>query len=46
MENKQKYFKIVNPDGHHDLVYHEGYNEDPLPFNPTGDCEPGGIYFA
>jgi hypothetical protein len=21
-------------------------NIDPVPFNPTGDCEPGGIYFA
>ena len=46
MEQKQKYFKIVNPTGHHGLIYHEGYNEDPLPFNPNGDCEPGGIYFA
>lgn len=46
MENKQKYFKIVNPDGHHGLVYREGYNEDPLPFNPNGDCQPGGIYFS
>ena len=46
MENKEKYFKIVNTDGHNGLTYHEGYNEDPLPFNPNGDCEPGGIYFA
>ena len=46
MENIQKYFKIVNPDGHNGLVYHEGYNEDHLPFNPSGDCKPGGIYFA
>ena len=46
MKQKPKYFKIVNTDGHHRLVYHEGYNEDPLPFNPNGDCESGGIYFA
>ena len=46
MEKEQKYFKIVDPDGHNGLVYHEGYNEDPLPFNPSGDCEPGGIYFS
>ena len=46
MENIQKYFKIVDPQGHHGMVYHNGYNEDPLPFNPSGDCEPGGIYFA
>ena len=42
-----KYYKIVNSkDGHYGLKYHEGYNEDPLDFNPNGDCEPGGIYFA
>jgi len=41
-----KYYKIVNPKGHHGLVYKEGINEDPLPFNPSGDCQPGGIYFA
>ena len=46
MEQVQKYFKIVNPDGHNGLVYRDGYNEDPLPFNPHGDCEPGGIYFS
>ena len=43
---KKKYFKIVNPNGHYGLIYKEGYNEDPLPFYPAGDCEPGGIYFA
>ena len=41
-----KYYKIVNPKGHNGLIYHEGINVDPLPFNPSGDCEPGGIYFA
>ena len=41
-----KYYKIVNPKGHNGLVYKEGINEDTLPFNPSGDCEPGGIYFA
>ena len=46
MEKEQKYFKIVDPTGHNGLVYREGYNEDPLPFNPNGDCQPGGIYFA
>ena len=46
MEKEQKFFKIVDPQGHHGLVYHNGYNEDPLPFNPSGDCEPGGIYFS
>ena len=46
MKKEQKYFKIVDPTGHNGLVYREGYNEDPLPFNPSGDCEPGGIYFT
>ena len=43
---EKKYFKIVNTKGHNGLVYRDGYNEDPLPFNPNGDCESGGIYFA
>ena len=43
---EQKLFKIVNKAGHHELVYKEGWNIDPLPFNPHGDCEDGGIYFA
>jgi len=41
-----KYYKIVNPKGHYGLVYKEGYNEDTLPFDPSGKCKPGGIYFA
>lgn len=41
-----KYYKIVNPEGHRGIIYKEGYNEDILPFNPSGDCEKGGIYFA
>mgnify|MGYP001202680553 CR=1 FL=1 len=43
---EQKLFKIVNKYGHNGLVYKEGWNIDPLPFNPTGNCEAGGIYFA
>jgi len=42
----KKYFKVVNPKGHHGMTYKEGYNEDILPFNPNGECEPGGLYFA
>ena len=41
------FYKILNEnETHHGLKYHDGLNEDPLPFNPSGDCEPGGIYFA
>jgi len=41
------FYKILNEEEtHHGLKYHDGLNVDPLPFNPSGDCEPGGIYFA
>jgi hypothetical protein len=43
---KTKFFKIVNPKGHNGMVYKEGLNVDVLPFNPSGDCEAGGIYFS
>ena len=41
-----KYFKIVDPEGHNGMVYKEGYNEDILPFNPSGSCTPGGLCFS
>jgi len=41
------FYKILNEEEtHNGLKYHNGLNEDPLPFNPNGNCEPGGIYFA
>ena len=41
------YYKILNEEEtHHDLKYHNGLNVDPLPFNPSGYCASGGIYFA
>jgi len=41
------FYKILNEEEtHRSLKYHDGLNEDPFPFNPSGDCEPGGIYFA
>ena len=41
------YYKITNENElHHGMQYQDGLNTDVLPFNPTGDCEPGGIYFA
>ena len=43
---EQKLFKIVNKFGQHGLFYKEGWNIDPLPFNPRGNCENGGIYFS
>ena len=41
-----KFYKFVNPLGHNGMVYKEGLNTDILPFNPKGDCAPGGIYFS
>jgi len=42
-----KFYKYTNQDEiHYGLKYHTGLNIDILPFNPTGDCEPRGIYFA
>ena len=41
------YYKILNEEEtHRGIRYHTGLNEDPVPFNPSGDCKPGGIYFA
>jgi len=42
-----KFYKILNEDEcHHGMQYKTGLNTDILPFNPKGDCEKGGIYFA
>lgn len=41
------YFKITNElENHHGLQYQDGIVEDILPFNSTGSCCPGGIYFS
>jgi len=41
------YYKILNKEENHNgLQYKTGLNIDPLQFDPSGDCEPGGIYFA
>jgi len=42
-----RYYKFTNKqENHNGLQYHDGLNIDILPFNPSGDCESGGIYFA
>ena len=42
-----KYYKLTNKEeSHYRMQYRDGHNEDVLPFNPNGDCEAGGIYFA
>jgi len=41
------YYKILNEkEKHHKMQYKTGLNIDLLPFNPSGNCQPGGIYFA
>ena len=41
------YYKITNEEEiHNKMEYKDGLNVDILPFNPSGDCDPGGIYFA
>ena len=42
-----KNYKILNKEeNHHNLQYKTGLNIDPIPFNPSGDCLKGGIYFS
>ena len=41
------YYKITNEkENHNGLQYREGLVTDSLPFNASGDCMKGGIYFA
>jgi len=42
-----KYYKILNEEEkHYGMQYKDGLNVDVLPFNPSGSCKPGGIYFT
>jgi hypothetical protein len=41
------FYKVLSKDEKHfKLQYKTGLNIDPVPFNPYGDCRPGGIYFS
>jgi hypothetical protein len=41
------FYKILNEDEKHfGLYYKTGLNIDIVPFNPYGNCRPGGIYFS
>ena len=41
------FYKITNEEENHNgLQYKTGLNVDPLPWNPSGSCESGGIYFS
>jgi hypothetical protein len=39
------YYKIIGRN-HGDMQYSVGHINDPQTFNPTGACQPGGIYFT
>ena len=42
-----KYYKITNEEEcHHGMQYQDGLNIDIKEFNPSGSCEPGGIYYS
>lgn len=44
-----QYYKVINPAGHHGLVFHLGENSDPKaikPISKVGSCEVGAIYFT
>ena len=42
-----QYWKLTNEtECHHNMQYKTGLNVDVVPFNPTGSCLTGGIYFA
>jgi hypothetical protein len=41
------YFKITNrKETHHGFQYQDGLNVDDQPFNPSGCCSGGGLYFT
>ena len=42
-----KLYKVMNQEeNHYGLQYRTGVNRDILPFNPSGSCKAGGIYYA
>ena len=41
------FVKLTNQsENHHGFQFQTGLNIDTIPFNPQGDCQPGGIYFC
>jgi hypothetical protein len=41
------YVKILNKSmKHNNFIYKEGLNVDHVPFDPTGECKAGGLYFC
>ena len=41
------FVKLTNKsENHNEYQFETGLNIDKLPFNPKGECQPGGIYFC
>ena len=42
-----KFVKLTNElENHNNYQFKTGLNVDSIPFNPLGECQPGGIYFC
>ena len=47
MSELKKYYKLtVKDENHHGFVYQDGLNVDTVPFDKTGSCCAGGLYFS
>jgi hypothetical protein len=44
-ERKLGLYKFIG-NNHYGYTYKHGINKDPIKFNPSGSCVPGGLYFA
>ena len=43
---EENFWRLTNEsECHRGLQYRTGLNVDPIPFNPTGNCQEGGMYF-
>ncbi len=46
LDPNERYYKLTNENEcHNGMRYKTGLNTDFLPFNPTGSCKAGGLYF-
>ncbi len=46
LDKNERYFKLTNKDEKHfGMQYATGLNVDVLSFNPSGECNSGGLYF-
>lgn len=46
-DRTKTYYKVLRQDlTHHGFKYQLGLNVDTVPFNPTGSCQLGGLYFT